>query len=178
MVANRSDRSRAGTMTKGKDTLASNGSGFWDRQFTGEPTGSQIFVDVMAGVVLPLVCLFFDPIVFQTSFDRPLLAGFRTVGWLAIGAEYYRWSCGSRSGEPRDCLWGFWPVAHFFALVLGLILIPYSLIGLIVLIGLLGFTPSLTAFVFLRNCCARIFRLRKRMRPRDDRDCDAGLRCQ
>jgi hypothetical protein len=44
-----------------------------------------------------------------------------------------------------------------FASLLGLFLLPMSVIGLAMLIGILGFTPFVTAFVFSRNM-VRAFR--------------------
>src|SRR5262249_32640562 len=44
-----------------------------------------------------------------------------------------------------------------FAALLGLVLLPFSLIGLSIGIGALGFSPFVTAFVFLRNA-VRAFR--------------------
>jgi hypothetical protein len=38
-----------------------------------------------------------------------------------------------------------------FALAVGIAILPHSLMGLLLLIGVFGFTPFLTAFVYLRN---------------------------
>src|SRR5262249_15941954 len=38
--------------------------GFWRRQFQEEPTGMQRSFDWAFGVVLPVVCIFLDPVVF------------------------------------------------------------------------------------------------------------------
>src|SRR5258707_7212324 len=39
--------------------------GFWRRQFQAEPTRRQKQYDWFFGVIMPLVCIFFDPIVFK-----------------------------------------------------------------------------------------------------------------
>jgi len=38
-----------------------------------------------------------------------------------------------------------------FSFVIGLVLLPYTLFGLLILIGVLGFGPFLAAFVYLRS---------------------------
>jgi hypothetical protein len=38
-----------------------------------------------------------------------------------------------------------------FSAVIGVCLLPFSLLGLVILIGALGFTPLLTAFIYRRN---------------------------
>jgi hypothetical protein len=38
-----------------------------------------------------------------------------------------------------------------FSFLLGLALLPFSLMGLLILIGIFGFTPFITSFVFFRN---------------------------
>jgi hypothetical protein len=46
---------------------------------------------------------------------------------------------------------GLFFLASIISLAIGIVLFPFSLLGLIVLIGALGFTPLFTAFVYLRN---------------------------
>jgi hypothetical protein len=139
-------------------------SSFWARQFTGEPTENQLFVDVVAGIVLPLFCLLGDPIVFRASFERPLLAGYRTVGLVAIGSgmlSLIAWLCVRR---PAALFFGLLGGGFVFASLLGLVLLPTSFIGLIIGIGVLGFTPFLTAFVFFRNGWRAYFQAEKHAR--------------
>src|SRR5438270_8036310 len=40
--------------------------GFWARQFQTEPTPSQKRWDWYFGVIVPVVCVFFDPFIFRT----------------------------------------------------------------------------------------------------------------
>ena len=124
---------------------------FWARQFAGDLTEGQVFFDVAAGVVLPLFCLIVDPIVFRASFDRPLLAGYRTLGLVAIGCgmmSLIAWLCFRRAAA---LFVGLLAGGFTFAALLGLVMLPLSIIALPILIGLLGFTPFLTAFAFFRN---------------------------
>jgi hypothetical protein len=62
--------------------------------------------------------------------------------WLALGSRAAEW-CG--------VLAGIMLAGALFSLVIGIVLLPFSLFGLIFLIGVLGFTPFLTAFIYLRN---------------------------
>jgi hypothetical protein len=62
--------------------------------------------------------------------------------WLWRGTRLGAW-CGVVSGVLSACA--------LFAGGLGLVLLPFSVIGLFVLIGALGFAPFLTATTFARN---------------------------
>src|SRR5260221_6371015 len=58
-------------------------AGFWKRQFQPETTRSQKTFDWMFGVVLPVTCFFFDPIVFKThSFGSALLGPYKPFAYL------------------------------------------------------------------------------------------------
>jgi len=48
-------------------------------------------------------------------------------------------------------------VGGIVSLVIGVVLLPFSVIGLVFLIGILGFTPLFTSIVYLRNS-ARMFK--------------------
>jgi len=65
------------------------------------------------------------------------------VLWLSLGSRLGSWGCGIASGVLLAC--------SLFAGGLGLVLLPFSLIGLFALIGVLGFVPFLTATTFARN---------------------------
>lgn len=65
------------------------------------------------------------------------------VLWLSLGSRLGSWGCGVASGVLLAC--------SLFAGGLGLVLLPFSLIGLMILIGALGLVPFLTATTFARN---------------------------
>ena len=50
--------------------------GFWRRQFGSNVTTKQKGFDWTVGVVLPLICFLFDPIVFRDGVDRAILGRF------------------------------------------------------------------------------------------------------
>ena len=128
--------------------------GFWRRQFH-KMTDSQRKFDWFFGVIMPVICFMFDPIVFKTNMGTALIGTYKPfayllsfvsvmamLAWLMWGAELKWFSA---------FLAGLFLVSGIISLGIGIVLFPFSLIGLIFLIGILGFTPLFTAIVFLRN---------------------------
>lgn len=145
---------------------------FWRRQFGSQATKSQRDFDWFFGVILPVLCITFDPVVFRFwgEADRGLLAGtgilgevkpfvyllsfvsiLAMIGWLLIRDQLQ---------GLTGMLAGLFAVAGVLALVIGIALLPFSLVGLFVAIGVFGFTPLFTSIVFLRNS-ARAYRTAK-----------------
>jgi hypothetical protein len=58
---------------------------------------------------------------------------------------------GARPSRGAPLIGGALWTGGVFALLLGIVLLPFSVIGLMVLIGVFGFTPFLTAAVYLRH---------------------------
>lgn len=130
--------------------------GFLRRQFQTEPTLWQLIFDVTNGMILPILCLVIDPIVFRGGFGRaPVLGGYRFLAYGVIGIEiaalvvWLAW--GKRAGEWCGVLSGMMFAGALFAAVVGILLLPLTLIGLVFGIGVLGFAPFVTAFIFWRN---------------------------
>src|ERR1041385_4442539 len=132
-------------------------SGFWARQFSDVSTEKQDRFDVVFGIVLPVICLVLDPIVFQGGFfgERPVLARFQLFAYLFSGLQigiFLCWRTLARHLAPAAGLIGGVLLAGaLFSLVVGVLIFPLTLVGLIVLIGIVGFTPFLTSFVYLRT---------------------------
>lgn len=130
--------------------------GFWRRQFQKETTQSQRNFDWTFGVVLPVICFALDPIVFKNGFAGEAFLGvfkpfayvlsfvsvMTMAAWLIWGAKL-KWL--------SAFLAGLFAVGGAISLAVGIVLLPVSLFGLLVLIGILGFTPLFTSVVFLRN---------------------------
>jgi len=111
--------------------------------------------DVLWGIVFPVACLAYDPLVFAPNgqfFDRDetvliychlLWQMAVLLVWLLAGRRLPtldRWFAG-------NMLFG-----AFTAFLLGVCLLPWALIGLLVVgIGVLGLVPFATAFVFVRS---------------------------
>ena len=129
---------------------------FWRRQFLGPATWGQKCFDVVFGILAPVVCVVADPIVFKTS-------GSLTTPWISYATGAYvfialeiltlsAWLFIPRKGPlPTLALAGPLLAGALASACLGLRMLPLSLIGLMVFIGILGFTPFVTGFVFLRN---------------------------
>lgn len=130
---------------------------WWRRQFGADAGGAQIKFDVAFGIVLPLFCLYFDPIVFDGfgSDGGGLLERYQLFAYLVIASEVLTlvgWlALGKRAGVWRVALGSIMLAGALFSSIIGLILLPFSLIGLLLLIGALGFAPFFSAFVYLRN---------------------------
>ena len=136
--------------------ISTDEEGFWRRQLQPEPTYTQRRFDWLFGVILPAVCFFFDPIVFRGDVwgaamfgaYKPFayILGFSSImamtAWLMWGAKL-KWL--------NPFLAGLFAVGGVVSLAVGIVIFPISLLGLIVLIGALGFTPLFSAVVYLRN---------------------------
>jgi hypothetical protein len=121
-------------------------------------SGTTIF-SVLMGIIAPIVCLALQPVLLPG--DRFVLPGLgfinahRLFGYGVIGLEILALSawlaCGDRLGVWCGPLSGVLFAGALFAGGLGLVLLPFSLIGLLAIIGVLGFVPLFTARVFYRN---------------------------
>ncbi len=138
------------------NNLKTQPKGFWGRQFGSESTPKQIFFDWSFGVVLPVVCFIFDPVVFKgNAMGIAFLANYKPFAYLLSFVSVMALSAwlvwGAKLKWLNALLAGLFFSGGVAALIIGVCLIPFSVLGLIVLIGILGFTPLLTALVFLRN---------------------------
>jgi hypothetical protein len=147
---------------------------FWRRQFDDVTTRAQFRFDVLFGLVLPVFCFVFDPVVFRGggefaggnggiyqsvrffAYTASALEMATLACWLFVIRKYPAWS------RPAG---GVMAAGAFFSFALGLAILPFSVIGILVLgIGLLGFIPFLTALVYLRNA-RRALRLNRAGAP-------------
>lgn len=132
--------------------------GFWRRQFLSQITRGQKKFDWIFGVILPVVCFYFDPIVFKNGLGglgQPLLGRIGTFAYVlsftAIMATMAWLSWGDKLRWLNAFLSGVFAVSSLAALAIGVIIAPFSALGIFVLIGFLGFTPLFCSFVLLRN---------------------------
>lgn len=145
--------------------------GFWARQFQQEATKAQRKFDWIFGVIMPVICIFFDPVFFSThNQSQPIWGAFTTLVYLlsftAILAMMAWLIWGSRLRWLNAILGGLFLAGAVVAFAIGVFMLPYSLLGLIIVIGALGFTPLLTGIVYLRNSAraigaAELFLVRK-----------------
>lgn len=130
--------------------------GFWRRQFQKESTESQKTFDWLLGVILPVACFVFDPTVFKGGvFGGAILGHIKPFAYVLsfvsvmAMAAWLIW--GKRLKWLNAFVAGLFAVGGVISLGIGIVILPYSLLGLLLLIGVLGFTPFLTSIVFLRN---------------------------
>lgn len=129
---------------------------FWRRQFGKTVTASQREFDWYFGFLLPLACIYFDPFVFTSWHDGDgFFAAYQPFAYTLSAASIMALAAWMLFGERlrglAAPLAGIFFVASGVALIIGVMLLPFSLLGLVALIGMLGFTPLMTSLVFARN---------------------------
>ena len=131
--------------------------GYWKRQFQVQGNSKQKVYDWIFGVILPVICFAFDPIVFKGNGfgGTAFFSNYKPFAYLLSFACVMAMAAWLIFGEKLKWLNGFLAGLFFFggliSLAVGIVLFPFSVMGLIVLIGALGFTPLFTAVIFLRN---------------------------
>src|ERR1700730_262010 len=129
---------------------------FWKRQFALPATTPQVIFDVLFGIAAPILCFAFDPVVFRGDFlGRPMFADYQVFVYLFSGIEIVvliAWLLfGTQLPFGRVLIGGFLVSGALLCAAIGCILLPYSLMGLMFGVGILGFTPFVAAVVYLRN---------------------------
>jgi hypothetical protein len=130
--------------------------GFWRRQFQPEPTPSQRVFDWGFGVAFPIFCFAADPFVFRGSLGgRAWLGEYmpfaNTLAFVSIVAMIVWLAWGKHFKFAHAIFGGLFAVGGLISLVVGVALLPLSLLALIFLIGALGFTPLFTSVIYFRN---------------------------
>jgi hypothetical protein len=114
---------------------------------------STFAFDVLFGIIAPLLCLLFDRIVFtgHGTMGNGLLSSFRIFSYveIALSAVALGYYLVTRRGTPF--LAGVILGGFGFAFIIGLLMLPLTIIGLEVGIGVFGLTPFITSYVFFRN---------------------------
>ncbi|WP_165235973.1 hypothetical protein [Aquisphaera insulae] len=129
-----------------------------------DPTRSWRFLGspgfaITAGILAPIFCLALqDSIVGDLVVEIPglrFLTVFRIFNYGVIALEMVVlliWlACGPRLGPWSGPISGALFAGALFSGVLGLVLLPFSMIGLLVIIGVLGFVPFLTSAAYYSN---------------------------
>lgn len=129
--------------------------GFFRSQFSPPTSHQQKVFDVSFGVVAPVLCFVFDPLVFRGEFDTPLFPQFQAFVYMVSAIEIVvliMWLvCGQRLQPRTRLLGGVLTTGALFSGLIGIVILPFTLIGLFFGIGIFGFVPFLTALVYLRN---------------------------
>jgi hypothetical protein len=140
----------------GGESHAAVTTGFWRRQFMPSTSRAQRIFDVLFGVVAPVLCFAFDPIVFKsTGFGGGLVPEYQPYAYMVSGIEMLLlliWIFCGRQLQPRARLLGGMLIAGaLFCWLIGVLLLPFTLLGLFLGIGIFGFIPFLTGIVYWRN---------------------------
>lgn len=129
--------------------------GFWRGRFVQEQTVGQRSFDWIFGIILPVICFVCDPIVFRSQGGGALLGSYTgfaySLGIVTIIATAISLLFGKRLGIANAALSGIFAASGTIALLVGLAILPFSVLGLLLLIGALGFTPLFSAFVMFRR---------------------------
>jgi hypothetical protein len=131
---------------------------FWRSQFAEGATRAQRRFDITFGIILPVLCFVFDPVVFRGWYmgSGGVYGHFRsyayTVGALEMVALAAWLLRAGGAGRPPAALGGVLFAGGAFSLVVGLAILPFSLLGLVFFFaGVFGFIPFPTAVIYLRN---------------------------
>ncbi len=142
------------------DDPAIAGGGFLSRQFLPPVTRAQNVFDVLFGIVAPILCFVFDPGVlrpegFGLAFGPALFADYAAFVYIASALEilllavWLFW--GRHLRTATHLTGGMLMTGAILSGLIGLVLLPFTLMGLFFIIGVFGFVPFLTALVYLRN---------------------------
>jgi len=125
--------------------------GFLKRQIVLDATTKRKIFDVIAGIIMPVICIWADPFIFKGA-EFPLLKSFHLWGYSQILIGIVGLTLALTGQRKSSYLAGLLFAGGIFSICLGCLLLPFSLFGIRYYgYGLLGFTPFLTGFVFLRN---------------------------
>jgi hypothetical protein len=131
---------------------------FWKLRLRKAANAKSKFPDWLFGILMPVVCFAFDPFVFKEGgFNSTggLLSAYRpfaySLSFMCIMALLAWLLWGEKLKGGAAVVSGILISGAFFSLLIGIVLFPFSLLGLIVVIGALGFTPLFTFNVFWRN---------------------------
>jgi len=132
-------------------------SGFWARQFSTEPTRLQRIYDVLFGIIAPILCFWFDPLVFQNSLepDEGLIGRYKFFVYsssvIAIITLSLWLLYGTRLRRSTSVIGSILFSGAVLSGSIGGILLPFSIVGLFLFIGFFGFIPFFTSFTYWRN---------------------------
>jgi hypothetical protein len=138
------------------EAISTKEPGFFARQFGRYKTDGQDAFDMAFGVVLPILCFVADPLVFKGNLlGAPLFEEYQLLAYTVSGIEIAMLLIWRFLGKHLTAFSapfaGVLMAGSLFSIMIGVLLLPYSVIGIAMLIGLAGFTPFLTGFVYLRN---------------------------
>ena len=139
---------------------------FWKRQTNETPTIPQKVFDVIVGAALPVALFIADPVLFKGMGCAGYAVTYSPMVYFAVALGIISllvWLFAPvHTGYAPAVLAGVFYTGETLAIVIGLLLMPLSILGLTVGLGVLGFLPFLVAYVYWRNA-VRADRLAKSM---------------
>jgi hypothetical protein len=112
----------------------------------------RLLVDLLGGIFLPLLCLYYDPFLFTSRRENHFIQVSAYTAMCLQMAVLLIWLFGRwRLVRLSGFFSGIFLAGAMMALGCGIVLLPLSCFGLLVLLGLAGFTPFITFYVFIRN---------------------------
>jgi hypothetical protein len=125
----------------------------------------RVFSDLLAGALMPIICVFFDPGVLRETqvgfppgfLDFRFLSGTElgTILILAVLVQVGMLLLWQLTPRGAPSIAGFFVgslfVGTLLAVAIGVCILPLTLIGLLLIVGFLGTMPFLTAMVYVRN---------------------------
>lgn len=136
--------------------------GFWKSQFGPNRTSAQDKFDVLFGLILPIVCLLADPLVFKSvpAFGPAILEDYQLFAYLMCTVEmgfFLAWrTFPTKMNAFAPLFAGVFLIGACFSTLIGLAMLPVTLLTVLLVIGLLGLLPFFSAFVYLRNAVRAI----------------------
>jgi hypothetical protein len=126
---------------------------FWERQFSASSTPPQTIFDVVFGILMPIICFYFDPGIIRGDFAFPVASAvfIYTFSLIAVVTLALWLVSAHRTGSLSGVFGGVFLCGALCSFVIGVIILPLTLIGIFVIIGFLGFVPFVTGFVYVRN---------------------------
>jgi hypothetical protein len=131
--------------------------GFIRRQWLPQRTSAQDKFDIFFGIVAPILCFKFDPIVFSggaAGFQDGLLSGLQlpvyfisavAIALLMVWMLFRRYL--TSVAAP---IGGALMAAGVLSGVIGVVILPFSLLGLMFVVGVFGFVPFIVSLVYIR----------------------------
>jgi hypothetical protein len=109
----------------------------------------RLALDLLAGVLLPIGCLIHDPFVFHEP--RARVVGFATIGSQIAALAAWMFVAPLLGARAFGFFAGFLMFGVILAGGIGILMLPVSAVGLVILVGSLGFIPFFTAATYLRH---------------------------
>jgi hypothetical protein len=129
---------------------------FWRRQFEQVPTRGQYLFDGAFGVIAPVLCFVADPVVFKgVILGTPWLEKYQLLAYLMSAvamAVFIVWrTCRTQVATFSAPFAGVFIAGGMLSASIGIAILPLTLFGLLFVLGIFGFVPFLTAFVYFRS---------------------------